>query len=52
MTDFSIDTAVSLGSVRETEAHRLKTMVIVSCIGLMMSIGLMTFGIDLGAGWI
>jgi hypothetical protein len=52
MTDISISAAASIGSVRETENHPLKTIVIFSCVGLMVSFGLMTFGINLGAGWI
>ena len=52
MTDLSIRAAASISSVRETESHPFKTIVIFSCVGLMVSFGLMTFGINLGAGWI
>jgi hypothetical protein len=52
MSDFSMETVVSIGSVRETEGHPLKTIVIFSCVGLIVSLGLMTFGVDLGADWI
>jgi len=52
MTDFSMSTVVSIGSVRETEDHPLKTIVIFSFAGLILSLGLMSFGVDLGAGCI
>ena len=52
MTDFSMDTVVSIGSVRETEDHPLKTIVLFSCVGLIASLCLIMLGIDLGASWI
>lgn len=52
MTDFSMETIISIGSVRETEDHPLKAIVLFSCAGLIASLCLTIFGIDLGAGWI
>jgi|HubBroStandDraft_2_1064218.scaffolds.fasta_scaffold263617_2 hypothetical protein len=52
MTDFSIDAVVSISSVRETEDQPLKTIVLFSCAGLIASLCLMMFGIDLSADWI
>jgi hypothetical protein len=52
MSDFSIGTILSIGSVRETEDHPLKTIVLFSCAGLIASLCLMMFGIDLSADWI
>jgi hypothetical protein len=52
MTDFSIATIATTESVEEVHAGSFKTIVLFCCAGLLLSIGLMTFGIDLGAGWI
>jgi hypothetical protein len=52
MTDFSMDTVVSIASVRETEDQPLTAIVLFSCVGLVASLCLTMFGIDLGAGWI
>jgi hypothetical protein len=45
---------VSMPSVSEAQVHdfSLKTIVLVSCIGLVASVCLMTFGVDLSAGWL
>jgi hypothetical protein len=51
VTDFSIGTVVSTSSVCETEDHPLKTIVLFSCAGLIASLCLMMFGVDLGSGW-
>jgi len=49
MTTVSI---VSMGSVSETPAHdhSFKTIVLFCCVGLIASLCLMTFGVDLSAG--
>jgi hypothetical protein len=52
MTDFSIATIATTESVEEVHVDSFKTIVLFCCAGLLVSIGLMTFGIDLGAGWI
>jgi hypothetical protein len=49
-------TAISIflmHSVSEARAygHSLKPVVLFCCIGLVVSLGLMTFGVDLSAGW-
>ena len=46
------DTIVWISAVRETEDHPLKAIVLFSCVGLIGSLCLTMFGIDLGAGWI
>jgi hypothetical protein len=46
------DTIVWISAVRETEDHPLKAIVLFSCAGLIGSLCLTMFGIDLGAGWI
>jgi hypothetical protein len=45
---------VSMRSVSETQAddHSLKTIVLFSCLGLVASLCLMTFGVDLSASWL
>jgi hypothetical protein len=52
MTDFSIGSVILIGSIRETDNDSLKTIVLFTCVGLIASLCLMTFGIDLSAGWI
>jgi hypothetical protein len=52
MTDFSIGCIAWIDSIRETDDDSLKTTVLLSCVGLVASLCLMTFGIDLSAGWI
>jgi hypothetical protein len=51
MTTISI---VSMGSVPGTRAvdHSRKTIALFCCAGLLVSFCLMTFGIDLSAGWV
>jgi len=51
MTAISI---VSLHSVHEARAHGQspKATVLFCCFGLVASLGLMTFGVDLTAGWL
>jgi len=51
MTAISI---VSMGSVAETQAydHSLKTIVGFCCLGLVGSLCLVTFGMELSAGWL
>ncbi len=52
MTDFSIATIAATKSIEEVHVASFKTTILFCCAGLLLSIGLMTFGIDLGAGWI
>ena len=52
MTDFSIATIATTGSVEEVRDDSLKTIVLFCCAGLLVSFCLMTFGVDLGASWI
>jgi hypothetical protein len=52
MTDFSLGTVVSIGLVREAEDHPLKSVVLFSAVGLVVSLCLMALGVDLSAGWI
>ncbi len=52
MTDFSIATIAATESVEEVHVDSLKTIVMVCCAGLLASLCLMTFGVDLGAAWI
>jgi hypothetical protein len=51
MTAISI---VSTRSAREARAHddSLKAVVLFCCFGLVVSLSLMIFGIDLSAGWL
>jgi hypothetical protein len=51
MTAISI---VSTRSAREAQAHddSPKAVVLFCCIGLVASLSLMIFGIDLSAGWL
>jgi hypothetical protein len=51
MTDFSI--IASVDSIEETTPESpLGSIVLFSCVGLIASLCLMIFGVDLGAGWI
>jgi hypothetical protein len=45
---------VSMRSVRETRAHdhSPRAVVLFCCFGLVASLSLMIFGIDLSAGWL
>ncbi len=52
MTDFSIATIATTDSVEEVHGDSFKTIVLLCCAGLLASLSLMTFGVDLGAGWI
>jgi hypothetical protein len=50
-------TTLSMVSMRpvsgaQVDDHSLKTMALVSCIGLVISFGLMTLGVDLSPGWL
>jgi hypothetical protein len=51
MTTISI---VSMPAVTEAHAddHSRKFIALFSCVGLVVSLGLMTFGVDLSAGWL
>jgi hypothetical protein len=51
MTTISI---ISIPSVTEARAddYSLKTIALFCCVGLVASLGLMTFGMDLSAGWL
>ncbi len=52
MTDFSVATIATTESVEDIHDDSLKTIVLICCAGLLASLCLMTFGIDLGAAWI
>jgi hypothetical protein len=45
---------VSMGSVPEARVHdrSLKTVVLFCCVGMIASLCLMAFDIDLSAGWV
>jgi hypothetical protein len=49
-------TMISIFSTRSaTEAgadYSIKTIALFCCVGLVTSLGLMTFGMDLSAGWL
>jgi hypothetical protein len=51
MTTISI---VSMRSFHETRAddHSCKTVALFCCLGLVASLCLMTFGVDLSVGWL
>jgi hypothetical protein len=50
MTTISI---VSTPSATEARAdYSIKTIALFCCVGLVASLGLMTFGMDLSAGWL
>lgn len=44
--------AMPLGVEASSTEQSFKSVALLSCIGLVISIGLMTFGVDLGAAWI
>jgi hypothetical protein len=48
MTALSI---VSMRSASETDAHSLKAVARLCCIGLIASFCLVTFGMDVSGGW-
>lgn len=52
MTDFSIAAIATTESVEDTHDHSLKTIALFCCAGLLTSLCLMAFGIDIGAIWI
>lgn len=52
MTDLSIASIARVETVEEAGDHSFKTIALFACIGLMASLCLMTFGVDLGAAWI
>jgi hypothetical protein len=52
MTDFSIASIAAAESAEGTEDSSFKTIVLFCCVGLLASLCLMTFGVDLSAGWI
>ena len=47
MTDFSIASLAPAISIEEANDSSFKTIVIFSCVGLLASVCLMTFGIDI-----
>lgn len=51
MTDLSIASVIRSEAIAEIDDHSSKTVVLFSCIGLMASLCLTAFGVDLGAGW-
>jgi hypothetical protein len=51
MTDFSIVSIAATKPVEDLHDDSFKTIGIFSCAGLLVSFCLMTFGVDLGAGW-
>jgi hypothetical protein len=52
MTDFSIAAIAATQSVEDVHDGSFKTIVLFCCAGLLASLCLMTFGIDLGSSWI
>jgi hypothetical protein len=44
---------VSIGSVSDAQAgdHSLRVIALFCCLGTVASLCLMTFGVDVGAGW-
>ena len=52
MTAFSMVSMRSVDEPRAAHGHSPKTVVLFCCIGLVASVSLMTFGIDLNAGWL
>jgi hypothetical protein len=42
----------SMHSVRRADGQSPRTIVLFCCVGLVASFCLMTFGIDLSAGWV
>jgi hypothetical protein len=51
MTTLSMVTTRSL-SAAQTDDHSFKTIVLISCVGLVASFCLMILGLDLSAGWL
>jgi hypothetical protein len=51
MTTVSITSIASVSEARSDD-HPLKTIVLFCCVGLIASLCLITFGIDLSAGWV
>jgi hypothetical protein len=43
---------VSMRSVSEAYDHSLKAIALFCCAGLVASLGLMTFGLEMSAGWL
>ena len=52
VTDFSVASVVPTRLVGDIEEQALKIISLLSCVGLNASFCLMTYGVDLGAGWI
>jgi hypothetical protein len=52
MTNYSVASIVLIGLVEEADEHPLRSIVLFSCAGLIASICLMAFGVDLSAGWV
>ena len=52
MTAFSMVSMRSVDEPRAAHGHSPKTVVLFCCFGLVASLSLMTFGIDLSAGWL
>jgi hypothetical protein len=44
--------AAQIASTEEGDDHSFKTILLLSCIGLFVSVCLLAFGIDLSVGWI
>jgi len=51
MTNLAIASATRIESAKEAGEQSVKTIAFFTCFGLMMSLCVMTFGIDLSAGW-
>jgi len=52
MTAFSMVSMRPVHEPRAAHGHSPKTVVLFCCFGLVASLSLMTFGIDLSAGWL
>ena len=52
MTDLSFASTAAIASSEESDDHSFKTIFLFSCIGLVVSLGLMIMGADLSVGWI
>lgn len=51
MTTLSMVSTRSVSYAKATD-HSLKTIALFSCIGLVVSLCLLTFGVDLSASWL
>ena len=52
MTAFSIVSMRSVHELRAAHDHSPKSVVLFCCFGLVASLSLMAFGVDLSAGWL